>query len=120
MARPARADVELELPVGRRGENAASANVERKRAHLRARLDQRGAGYFSGVEDGVHDAVVAEVRPGVVHVEDGDVETVAIRRRRGVTDSDELEKIVMVVDVAFFHRRGQDASGMPCSVSEMM
>ena len=68
-------------------------------------------------EHGVNQRVVADVRPGVVHVEDGDVDAVAVRRRLGIRHADVFEEIVRLVDVASWHGSRQMT---PCSVSLMM
>ena len=120
MSRSARRQVDFELSVRRRRQQSCASDVVGNRAHFDAGIGERRTKCFRSVENGVHDSVVAEVRPGVVHVEDGDVEAVAVGRRRRIAGADELEEIVVLVDIAFLHQRGHDASGMPCSVSEMM
>ena len=120
MAGTAGADVEREAAVRTVRQESASPNVVGDRANFQAGVFQGGARSLGGLEDRVNDRVVADVRPGVVHVQHGDVDPASIGLRDGVRGSGVLKKIVGVVDVASGHCTGHDASGMPCSVSEMM
>ena len=113
-------DIDPESPVGIGGQETAAPHVIRNRADLDAGGDKQLARQFRGVENRVDDLIVAEVGPAMVHVEDSDVEAVAIGRRDRISDARVLEEIVSVVDIAFLHCVGHDASGMPCSVSWMM
>ena len=72
--RAAGAGVEGEAAARGLGDLSRAAHVEGERAHPHAGLLGDGEDLAGGVEQGVDDAVVAEVRPAVVHVEHGDVD----------------------------------------------
>src|SRR5207245_6677404 len=120
MPRRAGSNVKCEPSVRIRRQQSSAPDVERNRAHLHAGADQGVARCLSSLEYRVDDGVVADVGPGVIHVEHGDVDPIPLGCGNGVAGADVLEEIVIAVDVASFHCTGHDASGMPCSVSEMM
>src|SRR5207245_11357039 len=120
MPRSARADVKREAPIRVGRQHSEAADVERNRAHLHSRFDESVARRLGSFENRVNDGVVADVRPGVIHVQYSDVDPIPLRRWNRIAGANVFEEIVIAVDVASFHCPDHDASGMPCSVSEMM
>ena len=57
------------------------------------------------------DRVVPEVRPRVVHVEEGHVDAIWISGRHGVLEPDIVEEVVFQVDVATDHVEVSTRSG---------
>ena len=91
--RTAGADVEREAAAGGLGDHAAAAHVEGERADADPGLLGDRQELAGVVEQGMDEAVVAEVRPAVVHVEHGDVDDARIGRREvlGALDADAVE-----------------------------
>src|ERR1700682_1901115 len=95
------ANVEPEASVVRLGELECAPDVVRNDANLLPRGHESGTQLLGGVEHGVDDSVVTDVRPRVIHVEDCDVDAVGGRRGNGAVDANVFEEIVQVV--AFGH-----------------
>ena len=84
VARAARADVDREAAAGRLGDHAGAPHLEGERADAAGPLRSSTRGEVAGgVLDGMDERVVAEVRPAVVHVQDGDVDRRARPRAAG-------------------------------------
>ena len=82
MPRPARAEVDRVTAAGRLGNLGAPANVVGQHAEPQAGGREIGLQVAHGVLHPVHDGIVAEVGPAVVHVEHRDVDDVRIGGRQ--------------------------------------
>lgn len=102
------ADVQPEAAVRRRWDLVPTSDVEGNCSDHPPLRGQRVASMLGRFENCVNQRVVTDVRPGMVHVEDGNVELGRIRGwKRPAVQAHVFEEIVFLMDIASFHRQSE-------------